>query len=56
MSDYLVQRIDASPNITLHTETEITALDGDTMLSSVTWNESRHRRERDACDAATCSS
>jgi thioredoxin reductase (NADPH) len=37
MSDYLVQRIAASPRITLHTETEITALEGDTMLRSVTW-------------------
>ena len=30
MSDYLVQRIEASPKITLHPRTEITALDGDT--------------------------
>src|SRR5439155_22953305 len=29
MSDYLVQRIDSSPRITLHAFTEITALDGD---------------------------
>lgn len=37
MSDYLVQRIAASPRITLHTETEITALEGDAMLRTVTW-------------------
>jgi thioredoxin reductase (NADPH) len=37
MSDYLVQRIAASPRITLHTETEITALEGDTMLRSAAW-------------------
>src|SRR5690349_7994524 len=32
MSDYLVQRIAGSPRITLHTGTEITALDGDERL------------------------
>jgi thioredoxin reductase (NADPH) len=37
MSDYLIQRIAASPKITLHTETEITAFAGDTLLRSVTW-------------------
>ena len=37
MSDYLVQRIENNPNITLHTHTEITALDGDDRLRSVTW-------------------
>ncbi len=37
MSDYLVRRIEASPSITLHTRTAITALDGDDMLRSVTW-------------------
>ncbi len=37
MSDYLVQRILSSPRITLHARTEITALDGDTGLRSVTW-------------------
>ncbi len=36
MSDYLVQRIDQSDRITLHTETEITTLDGDDRLRSVT--------------------
>ena len=41
MSDYLIQRIDASPKITLHSETEIVALAGERFLESVTW---RHRR------------
>ena len=37
MSDYLVQRIEASPRITLLTETAITGLEGDKMLRRVTW-------------------
>jgi thioredoxin reductase (NADPH) len=37
MSDYLVQRIMQSPKTTLHTQTEITALDGDERLRQVTW-------------------
>jgi thioredoxin reductase (NADPH) len=37
MSDYLIQRIEASPKITLHSHTEITALDGDPFLERVTW-------------------
>ena len=36
MSDYLVQRIDSSPRITLHTQTEVTALGGDPYLAAVT--------------------
>ena len=36
MSDYLVQRIDRSPKITLHTGAAITALDGDDRLQGVT--------------------
>ncbi len=39
MSDYLVQRILSSPRITLHPRTEITALEGDTGLRSVTWTD-----------------
>ena len=39
MSDYLVQRIDSSPRITLHAQTEITALRGDHYLSEVTWTD-----------------
>jgi thioredoxin reductase (NADPH) len=41
MSDYLIGRIAASRAITLHTETEIVALDGKRHLEQVTW---RHRR------------
>jgi thioredoxin reductase (NADPH) len=37
MSNYLIERIEASPRIKLHSETEITGLNGDRMLSSVTW-------------------
>jgi len=37
MSDYLVQRIDQSARITLHTQTEIVAVEGDDRLRSVTW-------------------
>ncbi|HVE89499.1 MAG TPA: FAD-dependent oxidoreductase [Burkholderiaceae bacterium] len=37
MSDYLVQRIESSPKITLHPFTEITALAGDTILREVVW-------------------
>lgn len=37
MSSYLVQRIDASPRITLYTRTELTGLDGDDRVRAVTW-------------------
>ena len=37
MSDYLVQRIATSPNITLHPHTEVTELHGDRHLRGVTW-------------------
>jgi len=40
MSDYLIQRLDAAPNVTLHTETKIVALHGDAALSGAHW---RHR-------------
>jgi thioredoxin reductase (NADPH) len=42
MSDYLVERIDAAANITLHTETEITALHGESALEAVSWTNRRH--------------
>ncbi|CAN5721723.1 FAD-dependent oxidoreductase [soil metagenome] len=46
MSDYLVQRITQSPNITLHARTEITAVAGDHRLSEVTWtNRDTHQSE-----------
>jgi thioredoxin reductase (NADPH) len=37
MSEYLVQRIDGSRHITLHTNTEITELGGSQHLKEVTW-------------------
>lgn len=37
MSDYLVHRINDSPTITLHTFTEIIAVEGESFLSDVTW-------------------
>lgn len=37
MSQYLIQRIEDSKNITLHPRTEIASLDGDTRLQRVTW-------------------
>jgi thioredoxin reductase (NADPH) len=38
MSRYLVRRIEDTPNITLRTCTEITALEGDSSLEQVTWH------------------
>ncbi|SFJ98132.1 FAD-dependent oxidoreductase [Methylocapsa palsarum] len=38
MSNYLIERIEASPRIRLHTQTEITGLRGDGELRSVTWS------------------
>lgn len=39
MSRYLIERIEASPKITLHSGTEITALEGDRELECVTWTD-----------------
>ncbi len=41
MSDYLIQRIESSPRITLHPFTEITALAGDHLLRRVGWTDRR---------------
>ncbi|HEY0686464.1 MAG TPA: FAD-dependent oxidoreductase [Steroidobacter sp.] len=41
MSHYLIRRIEESPNITLHTRTQITALDGECELERVTWTDAR---------------
>ena len=41
MSDYLVGRIEASDRITLHTETEVTALVGGRHLDAVEWTNRR---------------
>ena len=45
MSDYLVQRIALSPKITLHTHSEIVALDGDGQLRAVTWRNRQSGEE-----------
>jgi thioredoxin reductase (NADPH) len=37
MSRYLIRRIEESPKITVHTHTEITALEGEAHLERVTW-------------------
>ena len=37
MSRYLIRRIEENPDITLHTRTELTALDGSDRLQSVSW-------------------
>jgi thioredoxin reductase (NADPH) len=37
MSEYLIDRIDVSDRITLHTHTRIVSLDGGRVLETVTW-------------------
>ena len=50
MSSYLIERIAATPNITLHTHTEIIALEGDDDgLQGVRW---RNNRTGEECDCA----
>jgi len=39
MSDYLIQRINNHPRITLHARTEIVAMEGDRHLEAVTWRD-----------------
>lgn len=41
MSRYLIERIDASPKITLHPYTEIVALEGEERLRAVRWRDRR---------------
>lgn len=41
MSSYLIDRIDASDRITLHSQCTVTALHGDTHLEAVTWRDAR---------------
>jgi thioredoxin reductase (NADPH) len=41
MSRYLISRIDASANITIHSWTRIEALEGDSSLERVHWHNSR---------------
>jgi thioredoxin reductase (NADPH) len=42
MSRYLIRRIEENPRISLHTHTEITALEGDEHLERVRWRNHRH--------------
>src|SRR5471032_1089333 len=39
MSRYLIQRIEAAANITLHTQTQVVGLEGETSLESVRWQK-----------------
>ena len=45
MSRYLIRRIEDSPAITLHTQTEITALEGNGHLERVSWKDATGARE-----------
>jgi thioredoxin reductase (NADPH) len=49
MSRYLIQRIEENPAIELHYCTEIVALDGDTQLERVTWQD-KNTHERSTHD------
>jgi thioredoxin reductase (NADPH) len=42
MSQYLISRIESSSRITLHAETEIVRLDGESKLEFVTWTNARN--------------
>ena len=44
MSQYLISRIENSAHITVHTESEIVALDGEPFLKSVTWENAKSGR------------
>jgi thioredoxin reductase (NADPH) len=44
MSDYLVQRIQASPRISLNTNSEIVSLEGDPSLQHIVWRDRRTER------------
>src|SRR5580692_9143577 len=44
MSQYLISRIENSAHITLHTESEIVALDGEPFLKKVTWENAKSGR------------
>ncbi|MEM7024288.1 MAG: FAD-dependent oxidoreductase [Pseudomonadota bacterium] len=47
MSNYLIERIDASPRITLRTNAEIVGLHGDRTLEQVTWSDGSDEEIRD---------
>ena len=50
MSRYLTQRLESAPAITIHYNTEITALHGDTRLDAVTFTDG-NGEERQSCGA-----
>ena len=45
MSQYLIRRIEATPNITVHTRTQLTALEGSDRLERVSWTRSNGQPE-----------
>jgi thioredoxin reductase (NADPH) len=47
MSDYLVRRIEGSPNITLHARTQLTALEGNGRLERIAWHGPEGEQARD---------
>jgi thioredoxin reductase (NADPH) len=47
MSDYLVRRIEGSPNITLHARTQLTALEGNGRLERIAWRGPDGAQARD---------
>jgi thioredoxin reductase (NADPH) len=47
MSDYLVRRIEGSPNITLHTRTQLAVLEGNGRLERVAWRGPDGAQARD---------
>jgi thioredoxin reductase (NADPH) len=47
MSDYLVRRIEGSPNITLHTRTQLTGLEGNGRLERIAWRGPEGEQARD---------
>src|SRR5260370_21219604 len=46
MSQYLIRRIQDTPNITLHTRTQLTALEGSVRLERVSWMQGNGRPAR----------
>jgi len=45
MSQYLIRRIEATPNITVHTRTQLTGLEGSDRLERVSWTRSNGKPE-----------
>ena len=53
MSRYLIRRIEENPNITLHTHTQITALEGNERLERVIWRNAKATSPRRATSATS---